>query len=147
MLISALALALFPLLVACGRGESGAPAGDRPAQHGAQPGPNFDRAGIDPASPYSGRWVQDASRCGDTKSLWTIEAQRMAVAPSERFCLFEQMQSRRGAAGEVVWAVMALCLHKGVKSENALLLLLENDAERLSVKFDDTPSVDLVRCT
>ena len=138
---------LLALLAACdapkdGAGDSAAPAAGDPANN-----PNTFRADIDPSHAYAGQWASAVAHCGDEKKVWTIETRRMAIRPDMRFCAFDNIYISANADGRpTTWSAGAKCLAEGHESHDFLFFRVKDNLREMRVTFNDSSSVDLVRC-
>lgn len=102
---------------------------------------------VDVHAPYAGEWAERSSDCDEERKLWTIEPRRMAIVPSMRFCLFEKIYVNAAAReGETVWSAASQCLAEGRESQDFLFFRLKDNLREMRVTFNDSHSVDLVRC-
>ena len=129
----------------------GAPAGgdnDTPSAGRPVTDPNTFRAEIDAARPYAGEWAAAKSQCGDEKKIWTIEPHRMAIVPSMRFCVFDDdvYVSAGPGSAPATWSTSAKCLAEGRESHDFLFFRVKDNLSEMRVTFNDTSSVELVRC-
>lgn len=126
-----------------------APASDEanPSAGGPVTDPNTFRADIDPDHAYIGEWAAATVQCADEKKIWTIERARMAIVPAMRFCAFKEIYAADGP-GDVpsVWSASARCLAEGSESQDFLFFRVKDNLREMRVTFNDTNSVDLVRC-
>jgi hypothetical protein len=135
-------MALLGLLAGCD--PPGDPAGDA---SGPMADPNAFRAAIDPERPYAGEWAAASTHCRDEDKIWTIEARRMAVVPDMRFCVFDDIFVSDGAGNApATWSAGAKCLAQGRESHDFLFFRVDDNLREMRVTFNDTTSVELVRC-
>lgn len=138
---------LFGAAAACnapgGAGDgAGNPAAGDPANN-----PNTFRADVDHGQAYAGQWAQAKSQCGDEKKIWTIEPRRMAIVPAMRFCAFESVYVSEGPSGaDTTWSTSAKCLADGRESHDFLFFRVKDNLHEMRVTFNDSKSVELVRC-
>ncbi len=126
----------------------GAPTGAQD-QSGAVPAndPNTFRAGVNPDTAYAGEWALARSHCSDGKKIWTIEARRMAIVPAMRFCAFDNIYVSQGRGDSpTTWSASAKCLAEGKESHDFLFFRVKDNLKEMRVTFNDSNSVDLVRC-
>ncbi len=103
-------------------------------------------AQVDAATPYAGEWASASGDCDDDRKLWTIEARRMAIVPAMRFCAFDKVYVSDADQGDSVWSAAAQCLADGRESQDFVFFRLDDNLRQMRVTFNDTRSVDLVRC-
>ena len=102
---------------------------------------------VDPQAPYAGEWARKSSECDEERKLWTIEPRRMAIVPSMRFCLFEKVYVNTAEQeGETVWSAASQCLAEGRESQDFVFFRLKENLKDMRVTFNDSRSVELVRC-
>jgi hypothetical protein len=140
----ALALAAFGLLAACDQSAEDVAAGAATESGSAEP---EAVAGVDEMTPYAGQWAAERHECGDDRQLWTIETHRMGIRPALRFCAFEDIfVSKETRAGEATWSAEATCMAEGEESRAFVFFRVKDNLSEMRVTFNDTASVDLVRC-
>jgi hypothetical protein len=120
---------------------------DNPSAGGPVNDPNTFRANIDATRPYAGEWAAATNQCGDEKKIWTIEPHRMAIVPAMRFCAFDDVYVSDGpGAAPATWSASAKCLAEGRESHDFLFFRINDNLREMRVTFNDTRSVELVRC-
>jgi hypothetical protein len=122
---------------------------DEPAEGASGPAfdPNTFRAAIDPERPYAGEWAAISNHCRDEDKIWTIEERRMAIVPDMRFCVFDEIYVSSGAGkSPATWSTGAKCLAGGRESHDFLFFRVDDNLREMRVTFNDTASVELVRC-
>jgi hypothetical protein len=138
------ALAVLGLLGACDAPDDAA--NRAPDGHIPVKDPNTFRADVDPTQAYAGEWAVARTQCEDDKKVWTIETKRMAVEAA-RFCAFDSnMYVNRATDGETTWSTGARCLAGGRESHDFLFFRVEDNLREMRVTFNDSSSIDLVRC-
>jgi hypothetical protein len=127
-----------------------APAGnpDSPSAGARDNDPNTFRAAVNPDQAYAGQWALARSHCTDSKKIWTVEPRRMAIQPAMRFCVFNGDIFVADGPGEkpTTWSAGALCLSEGKESHDFLFFRVADNLREMRVTFNDSKSVDLVRC-
>jgi hypothetical protein len=109
--------------------------------------PNTFRASANIERPYAGEWAAEAKLCGDKKKTWTIEPHRMAIVPAMRFCAFDNVYVNEGSDGAPdTWSASAKCLAQGHETHDFLFFRVQDNLHEMRVTFNDSKSVDLVRC-
>jgi len=137
-------IAIAGLVAGCDAPEGGS---DNPTAGSPVNDPNTFRADIDATRPYAGEWAAAKSQCGDEKNIWTIEANRMAIVPAMRFCAFDDIYVSEGPAdAHGTWSASAKCLAEGRESHDFLFFRVKDNLHEMRVTFNDTSSVELVRC-
>jgi hypothetical protein len=140
----AIFVAVLGLLGACDAPEDAASS----AADGAVPvkDPNTFRADVSPTQAYAGEWAVARNQCENEKKVWTIETNRMAIE-AERFCAFENIYMNNGSDGATTtWSTSARCLAEGRESHDFLFFRVEKNLREMRVTFNDSNSVDLIRC-
>ena len=146
--------ACVALLAASGFAIAGCDAPDdtssapgKPAAGSPVNDPNTFRAAVDPAQAYTGKWALARGHCGDEKKMWTIEQTRMGIQPAMRFCAFTDMYvSAKAGDGPTTWSTGARCVAEGKSSHDFLFFRVKGNLREMRVTFNDSNSVDLVRC-
>ena len=110
--------------------------------------PNTFRADVNPRRAYAGEWAAASNHCGDDKRIWTIEARRMAIQPDMRFCVFDNdiYVAEGNGPAPTTWSAGAKCLAEGKESHDFLFFRVDDNLREMRVTFNDSRSVDLVRC-
>lgn len=135
-------VAVLTLAAACG-----APEGNDPASSaGIQPD-SPDTLSADPAQErsYAGEWAPAADQCGDSRSVWTIEANRMGMQ-RQRFCVFDRIYVSSRGGSEEAWSASARCLAGGRESNDFVFFRVKANKAEMRVTINDSDAVDLVRC-
>lgn len=137
--------AVLGLLGACDAPDDSAnraPGGGIPVKD-----PNTFRADVNPGHAYAGEWAVARNQCENEKKVWTIETNRMAIEAA-RFCAFgSDMRVNRASDGATTtWATSARCLAEGRESNDFLFFRVEGNLREMRVTFNDSNSVDLIRC-
>ena len=126
---------------------SGSPGSDAPSAGAPANDPNTFRAAVNPDQAYAGEWALARSHCGDTKKIWTVEPKRMAIQPAMRFCIFSDIYVSDGSGDKpTTWSAGARCLSDGKESHDFLFFRVKDNLREMRVTFNDSNSVDLVRC-
>jgi hypothetical protein len=107
--------------------------------------PTTFRADVNPDRAYAGEWAAARNLCENEDKVWTIETTRMAVEAA-RFCAFENVFVSRAPDGETTWSTAARCLAEGRESRDFLFFRVEDNLREMRVTFNDSRSVELVRC-
>jgi hypothetical protein len=135
------------LLAACDAPESAGNFSEEPTSGAPVTDPNTFRADVDLQRPYAGEWAAAANHCTDEKKVWTIEARRMAIVPAMRFCAFDNIYVSEANSGvRTIWSASAKCLANGEESHDFLFFRVKDNLKEMRVTFNDTNSVELVRC-
>lgn len=142
-----LSLLVLSLVGACDAPDSAANFSEEPATGAPVADPNTFRADVDLERPYAGEWAAATNHCSDEKRVWTIEARRMAIVPAMRFCAFDNVYVSEGVKGaRTIWSASAKCLANGEESQDFLFFRVKDNLREMKVTFNDTSSVELVRC-
>jgi hypothetical protein len=137
-------VAVAGLLAGCGAPDGGS---DNPAAGIPATDPNTFRADIDASRPYAGEWAAATHQCADEDKIWTIEPRRMAIVPAMRFCAFDDVYVSDGPGdAPSTWSASAKCLAEGRESHDFLFFRVKDNLREMRVTFNDTSSVELVRC-
>jgi hypothetical protein len=137
-------VAIVGVLAACDAPQGG---GDEPTAGIPVTDPNTFRADIDPQRAYAGEWAAASSHCNDENQVWTIESRRMAIQPDMRFCVFDDVYVSQGPDdAPKTWSAGAKCLSGGKESHDFLFFRVKENLREMRVTFNDTSSVELVRC-
>jgi hypothetical protein len=140
-------LLVLSLLGACDAPDSAANFSEEPATGAPVADPNTFRADVDLERPYAGEWAAATNHCSDQKKVWTIEARRMAIVPAMRFCAFDNIYVSEANNGvRTIWSASAKCLANGEESHDFLFFRVKDNLKEMKVTFNDTSSVELVRC-
>lgn len=140
-------LCVLGLLAACDAPESAGNFSEEPTSGAPVTDPNTFRADVDLQRPYAGEWAAAANHCTDEKKVWTIEARRMAIVPAMRFCAFDNIYVSEANSGvRTIWSASAKCLANGEESHDFLFFRVKDNLKEMRVTFNDTNSVELVRC-
>lgn len=140
-------LSVLTLAAACDAPESADSFSEEPARGAPVTDPNTFRADVDVERPYAGEWASQSNHCTDQKKVWTIEARRMAIVPAMRFCAFDNIYVSEGNGGlRTIWSASAKCLANGEESRDFLFFRVKDNLKEMKVTFNDTSSVELVRC-
>lgn len=94
---------------------------------------------------YAGEWALMADQCGDTKKVWTIEANRMGMK-RERFCVFDRIYVSNNSADGEAWSASARCLAGGRESHDFVFFRVKPNKAEMRVTINDANAIDLVRC-
>ena len=83
----------------------------------------------------------------DARKVWTVEPRRMAIQ-HVRFCVFDEDIFMADGKGDkpTTWSAGATCLAEGKKSHDFLFFRVKDNLREMRVTFNDSSSVDLVRC-
>lgn len=136
-------LAFLALLGACDAPDGAA---DRIPESGIPVNdPDTFRADVNPDRAYAGEWAATRNLCENEDKVWTIETKRMAIEAA-RFCAFENVYVSRAPDGDTTWSTSARCLAEGRESHDFLFFRVEDNLREMRVTFNDTRSVELVRC-
>ena len=137
-------IALAGLVASCDAPEGGS---DNPSARVPETDPNTFRAEVDAARPYAGEWAAATVQCADEQKVWTIEPRRMAIVPAMRFCAFENVFVSHGPGdAPSTWSASARCLADGRESHDFLFFRVNDNLREMRVTFNDSKSVELVRC-
>ncbi|MDP3736764.1 MAG: hypothetical protein Q8R02_05215 [Hyphomonadaceae bacterium] len=140
-------LSALGLAAACDAPESADNFTEEPTRGAPVTDPNTFRADVDLERPYAGEWAAATNQCSDQKKVWTIEARRMAILPAMRFCAFDNIYVSEGNNGaRTIWSASAKCLADGSESHDFLFFRVKDNLKEMKVTFNDTSSVELVRC-
>lgn len=135
-------VAVLTLAAACDAPKGAAP---EPSATIPSDNPNTFRADSLEDRAYAGEWAAVADQCGDSKKVWTIEANRMGMQ-RQRFCVFDRIYvSSRGGDGEA-WSASARCLADGRESHDFVFFRVKANKAEMKVTINDAGAVDLVRC-
>jgi hypothetical protein len=109
--------------------------------------PNTFRASGNPDHAYAGEWAVAANHCEDARKVWTVEPRRMAIQ-RVRFCVFDEDIYMADGKGDkpTTWSTGATCLADGKQSHDFLFFRVKDNLREMRVTFNDSNSVDLVRC-
>jgi hypothetical protein len=109
--------------------------------------PNTFRANVNLDHAYAGEWAVASSHCNDAKKVWTVEPRRMAIQRM-RFCVFDRDIYMADGKGDkpTTWSAGATCLADGKQSHDFLFFRVKDNLREMRVTFNDSNSVDLVRC-
>ena len=138
-------MASMSALAACSP-ESAGDAGDSSA--GSRDNdPNTFRASVNPDHAYAGEWAATPNHCNDARKVWTVEPRRMAIQ-HVRFCVFDEDIFMADGKGDkpTTWSAGATCLAEGKQSHDFLFFRVKDNLREMRVTFNDSSSVDLVRC-
>jgi hypothetical protein len=143
----ALVVASGLTIAGCDAPDQGSSAPGDPAAGTPANDPNTFRAAVDPDQAYTGKWALARNHCGDAKKVWTIEQKRMGIQPAMRFCQFTDMYvSVKPGDGPATWSTAARCIAEGKSSHDFLFFRVKDNLREMRVTFNDSNSVDLVRC-